>query len=69
MFLSFATFGANPILRYVVFPAAFPSANSDQLFAAACFVTGIVLFFLGNLKSLFRYVAKRKCDGTNIVGR
>lgn len=53
MFLSFATFGAFPLLGYVIFPAVFPSANHDQLFAAACFVTGIVLFFLGSLKSIF----------------
>jgi DNA damage-binding protein 1 len=54
MFLSFATFGAFPILGYVIFPAFFPLANPDQLFRAACSVTGIVLFFLGSLKSIFR---------------
>ena len=53
MFLSFATFGAFPILGYVVFPSVFPEASSNQLFGAACGVTGVVLFFLGSLKSRF----------------
>lgn len=53
MFLSFATFGAFPILGYVVFPGLFPEASSEQLFGAACGVTGVVLFFLGSLKSKF----------------
>lgn len=53
MFLSFATFGAFPILGYVVFPSTFPDATPNQLFGAACGVTGVVLFFLGSLKSKF----------------
>lgn len=55
MFLSFATFGAFPILGYVIFPSAFPEATPNQLFGAACGVTGVVLFFLGSLKSKFGY--------------
>ena len=61
MFCSFATFGAFPILGYVVFPSAFPSASSNQLFGAACGVTGVVLFLLGSLKSRFGYVFVRCC--------
>lgn len=57
MFLSFAIFGAFPILGYVIFPSAFPEATSNQLFGAACGVTGAVLFFLGSLKSKFGYVS------------
>eukprot|EP00980_Cylindrotheca_fusiformis_P025339 scaffold13478_cov132-Cylindrotheca_fusiformis.AAC.32 len=53
MFLSFATFGAMPLLGYVIIPASFPQLGNDALFKAACIVTGLVLFFLGSLKSKF----------------
>ena len=53
MFCSFAFFGALPLVGYVVFPSAFPNMSEDQLFFSACIVTGIVLFFLGSVKSTF----------------
>lgn len=53
MFLSFATFGSLPILGYVFIPALFPSLGEEALFVAACVVTGMVLFGLGCLKSMF----------------
>ena len=53
MFLSFAGFGAMPLLGYVVIPATFPDLGEDSLFLAACIVTGLVLFFLGSVKSKF----------------
>ena len=53
MFCSFAFFGALPLVGYVVFPSAFPYMSEDQLFFSACIVTGIVLFFLGSVKSTF----------------
>lgn len=56
MFCSFATFGSLPILGYVLIPAAFPSFGEDVLFRAACVITGLVLFGMGCVKSVFRYV-------------
>lgn len=53
MFLSFATFGAMPLLGYVIIPISFPELESDVLFKAACVITGLVLFFLGSVKSKF----------------
>jgi len=53
MFLSFATFGAMPLLGYVIIPASFPELGDETLFTAACVVTGFVLFFLGSVKSKF----------------
>lgn len=53
MFLSFAAFGAMPLLGYVVIPASFPDLGEDMLFKAACIVTGCVLFLLGSVKSKF----------------
>lgn len=53
MFLSFAAFGAMPLLGYVVIPASFPDLDEGILFRAACIVTGIVLFLLGSIKSKF----------------
>lgn len=53
MFLSFAAFGAMPLLGYVVIPVTFPDLGEDRLFLAACIVTGLVLFFLGSVKSKF----------------
>lgn len=53
MFLSFAVFGALPLLGYVIIPAMNPHLESSELFEAACIVTGIVLFLMGLLKSKF----------------
>jgi len=53
MFCSFAFFGVLPLLGYVLFPSAFPGMTEDELFASACIVTGVVLFFLGSVKSTF----------------
>jgi vacuolar iron transporter family protein len=53
MFASFATFGALPLLGYVIIPTFFPHLDQSALFASACFVTGIVLFFMGSIKSWF----------------
>ena len=53
MFLSFATFGAMPLLGYVIIPVSFPDLGTETLFISACVVTGLVLFFLGSLKSKF----------------
>lgn len=53
MFLSFATFGTMPLLGYVIIPASFSELGNQTLFTAACFVTGLVLFFLGSVKSKF----------------
>lgn len=57
MFCSFATFGSLPVLGYVIIPGLFPSTSEDALFAAACVVTGLVLFGMGCVKSIFRYVS------------
>lgn len=54
MFCSFASFGALPILGYVIIPWLFPSVGQDILFAAACVITGLVLFGMGCVKSIFR---------------
>jgi DNA damage-binding protein 1 len=53
MFISFASFGSLPILGYVLIPALFPSLGEDMLFVAACIVTGMVLFGMGCVKSIF----------------
>eukprot|EP00934_Nitzschia_sp_Nitz4_P001375 Nitzschia sp. Nitz4//scaffold48_size128905//70480//71730//NITZ4_003601-RA/size128905-augustus-gene-0.8-mRNA-1//1//CDS//3329552985//1375//frame0 len=53
MFLSFASFGAMPLLGYVVFPLVFDDLDQTTLFVAACSVTACVLFFLGSVKSKF----------------
>ena len=54
MFCAFASFGALPILGYVIIPALFPNVGSDVLFTAACIITGLVLFGMGCVKSNFR---------------
>jgi len=51
MFCSFAAFGAMPLLGYVIIPVSFPDLDEQVLFKAACAVTGLMLFFLGSLKS------------------
>ena len=53
MFCSFATFGSLPILGYVIFPVLFPTLDEDALFDAACVITGLVLFAMGCVKSIF----------------
>lgn len=55
MFCSFATFGSLPLVGYVVIPSLFPSLGEEVLFTAACVVTGLVLFGMGCVKSMFRY--------------
>jgi DNA damage-binding protein 1 len=54
MFCSFATFGAFPLLGYVIIPSLFPDLPVETLFLSACIITGIVLFLMGCVKSLFR---------------
>lgn len=54
MFCSFASFGALPILGYVIIPGLFPNVGEDVLFTAACVITGMVLFGMGCVKSIFR---------------
>lgn len=51
MFCSFAFFGALPLLGYVIIPTIFPELHEGYLFLTACVVTGLVLFFMGTLKS------------------
>lgn len=53
MFCSFAFFGFLPLLGYVIIPALFTDLGPDSLFLCACIVTGIVLFIMGCVKSLF----------------
>lgn len=53
MFCSFAFFGAAPLLGYTLIPWMFPELEPEVLFKSACVVTGLVLFFLGSIKSNF----------------
>ncbi|KAL7500543.1 hypothetical protein ACHAWT_008364 [Skeletonema menzelii] len=53
MFCAFASFGSLPLLGYVIIPATFPSLPEEMLFTAACAVTGVVLFLMGSVKSIF----------------
>ncbi|CAM9428908.1 unnamed protein product [Sphacelaria rigidula] len=53
MFLSFASFGAMPLLGYVIVPLLLPNPSPTVLFAVACAVTGITLFTMGAIKSQF----------------
>lgn len=53
MFCSFAFFGAMPLLGYVLIPTLFPDSSEEVLFLSACIITGMVLFFMGSVKSLF----------------
>jgi DNA damage-binding protein 1 len=55
MFCSFAAFGAMPLLGYVVIPTLFPDLGPEVLFTSACTITGVVLFFLGSIKSFFSH--------------
>jgi DNA damage-binding protein 1 len=53
MFCSFAIFGSFPLLGYVIIPVSFPELGEGSLFISACIVTGVVLFIMGCIKSLF----------------
>lgn len=53
MFCSFAAFGAMPLLGYVLIPTLFPELGEEVLFTSACIITGMVLFLMGCVKSLF----------------
>ncbi|CAM9326981.1 unnamed protein product [Phaeothamnion confervicola] len=53
MFLSFAGFGAMPLLGYIVFPFFDPDLTANALFALACAVTATSLFVMGAVKSQF----------------
>jgi len=53
MFCAFAFFGSLPLLGYVIIPAAFPDLPEEALFTSACVVTGLVLFVMGCVKSMF----------------
>ena len=52
-FTSFIFFGFFPLLTYCVFPFAFPSLNSSQLFVIASICSLLTLFLLGAVKSVF----------------
>merc|ERR1740139_1321564 len=56
MFCSFALFGSFPLIGYVIIPLTFPDLGPSSLFTYACIVTGIVLFAMGCVKSLFSNV-------------
>eukprot|EP00904_Undaria_pinnatifida_P012689 jgi/Undpi1/8550/HiC_scaffold_25.g11015.m1 len=53
MFLSFAFFGAMPLLGYVIVPLIDPDSSPTLLFIVACIVTGASLFCMGAIKSQF----------------
>merc|ERR1711937_1126474 len=53
MFLSFVIFGSLPLLGYILIPMYKPDSSKEVLFTAACVTTGIVLFIMGSIKSLF----------------
>jgi len=53
MFCSFAIFGSFPLLGYVIIPVSFPDLGEEVLFSCACIVTGVVLFIMGCVKSIF----------------
>jgi DNA damage-binding protein 1 len=67
MFASFATFGALPLLGYVVIPAAFPGLGEGALFVSACVVTGTVLFFMGCIKSWFSTQHWFRCGAETLL--
>jgi len=52
-FCSFIFFGFFPLAGYCVFPFAFPHLSEHVLFLIACALTGVTLFILGAIKSLF----------------
>ncbi|CAN0086207.1 unnamed protein product [Ectocarpus sp. 6 AP-2014] len=53
MFLSFAFFGAMPLLGYVIVPLIKPDSSPAILFFVACLVTAASLFGMGAIKSQF----------------
>ncbi|CAM9231413.1 unnamed protein product [Pylaiella littoralis] len=53
MFLSFAFFGAMPLLGYVIVPLIKPDSSPGILFTVACIVTAATLFGMGAIKSQF----------------
>uniref|UniRef100_A0A7S3XV86 Uncharacterized protein n=1 Tax=Heterosigma akashiwo TaxID=2829 RepID=A0A7S3XV86_HETAK len=53
MFLSFACFGALPLLGYVIFPSVLGVDNESTLFWTAVATTLTVLFVMGAVKSYF----------------
>jgi len=63
MFCSFVTFGCLPLLGYVLLPFFYePRKLSDHdFFVGTCFITGIVLFSMGCLKSTFSVLHWLKC--------
>ena len=63
MFCSFACFGSLPFLGYVIIPTAFPDMGTDSLFITACVVTGVVLFIMGCVKSMFMCLLVSLWDG------
>jgi len=67
MFCSFASFGSLPLLGYVIIPALFPQLGEGVLFASACAVTGLVLFGMGCVKSLFSAAHWFKCGLETLV--
>ena len=52
-FLSFIFFGFFPLLGYCVFPFIFPDMSQHELFLVACLSSGVTLFVLGAVKSMF----------------
>lgn len=52
MFFSFAFFGSLPLLGYILIPL-YLVYLTDYLFTTACVITGVVLFIMGSIKSLF----------------
>lgn len=54
MFCAFAVFGSMPLIGYILIPWTFPSLDHERLFQAACIITGVVLFAMGSVKSIFR---------------
>lgn len=53
MFVSFAFFGAMPLLGYIIVPVMVPGASQHTLFSVACLVTAATLFTMGAIKSQF----------------
>mmetsp|Transcript_960 Transcript_960/g.2264 ORF Transcript_960/g.2264 Transcript_960/m.2264 type:complete len:301 (-) Transcript_960:654-1556(-) len=52
-FCSFIFFGFFPLLGYCIFPFAFPHMSDHTLFVIACVFSGLTLFALGAVKSMF----------------
>mmetsp|Transcript_424 Transcript_424/g.626 ORF Transcript_424/g.626 Transcript_424/m.626 type:complete len:310 (-) Transcript_424:228-1157(-) len=53
MFLAFASFGALPLLGYVICPMVDPNLESGELFGLAAGITLTSLFVMGAVKSYF----------------